>query len=302
MGGRLPGVFLPRPGRNSSTSGPRAAKASGSRKFFWGLRARVERGGRWRGVPIAEHIVGTTRGRARQLIAPELARWLWVHLAAALPEAFSFVLMVDHFHLMAPPGRRERVRRVLGSFTRRFGVRMEVEAAERATTPKILGRQIRYGFYNPVRAGFVKEPWEWPWSTLRDLGQACFPIWTPLESVARHLQLPPERALRGLSHLSACRPEPPGMHALEVISSHNLLHAVGATLRLPPREVLGDRQGRRLIVPTAAQRTRPPSSTDLAELLGVSSRAVRHLRTPEHPALSAALLCASNPQLQRPVG
>lgn len=269
----------------------------------WKLRrnARPPDGGRRRGMPFAEHIVATTRGRGRSLLEPQLAGWLWVHMAAALPDALSFVLMTDHFHLMALPGRVERVRRVLGGLTRAFGIRMEVEAAERASTPKILGRQVRYGFYNPVRAGLVDNPWQWPWSTLRDLGGACYPIWTPLASVAAALRLSPESALRGLSHLGAHQPQVPRAVPLEVASSHDLLHAVGGVLRLPIDDLPRQRVGRRLIVQAAASVQQPLRGSHLAGVLQISDRAVRRLRAPIHPGLGAALVCLSNSTLRRPM-
>ena len=247
---------------------------------------------------LAEHIVATTRGHSPPLVRPDLASWLWEHLSAQVPRALSFVLMPDHFHLMAPPGRVDRVRRVITGFTKSFGVRMDVAAAERASTRKILGRQVRYGLYNPVRAGLVDDPWCWRWSTLRDLGTACYPVWTPLPRIARSLQLPPQRALRGISHLGEHRPTPPRAGPIEVASSNQVLHAVASTLRQPVTALPHLRLGRRLTVQTAAHVDHPLSTAQLAQLLDISPRTVQRLRQDPHPALTAAVNCLSDDRLR----
>ena len=251
---------------------------------------------------LAEHLVATTRGRIRRLLEPEVAMWLWARLATAAPDAFSSVLMVDHLHMMAPPGRFESLRRTLNRFTCRFGIRLDLQVAERATTPAILGRQMRYGFYNPVRSGAVDDPWLWPWSTLRDLGGACFPVWTKLSSVSRQLRLTESRALRALSHLGHRKAPAPRAHAIEVASTEALRHAVAGTLRVPPASLFNSRLGRRLTIQLADQLQRTVPTRDLAQILDIEARSVRRLRTPPHPALEAAQLCLGDLRLQRSIG
>jgi len=197
---------------------------------------------------IAEHVVVTTRHRRRDLLEFQIAAWLWSHIAAALPQAFSLVLMPDHLHLMAPPGCVPRLRAVLTGATQRFGIRFDIAVFDHATTPQILGRMIRYGFYNPVRAGLVDDPWRWPWSSLRDLAACVFPVWTELGHVAQALRLSPSRALRGLTCLGESRPAAPAVALPEVVSPPDAAAAVASVLRLPTREVWGQRLGRRLVV------------------------------------------------------
>ena len=86
--------------------------------------------------------------------------------------------MPDHLHLVVGAGQTGRLRRVLNGFTCRFGVRMDVLEPDRANSAAIAGRKMRYGFFNPVRAGLVDDPWRWTFSTLRDLGGAAYPLWT----------------------------------------------------------------------------------------------------------------------------
>src|SRR5690606_9814908 len=126
--------------------------------------------------------------------------------------------MPDHLHLMVPPGRVETVRRVLGGCGPRFGLRFDSDVAAWATTPDILARQIRYGFFNPVRAGFVDDPWAWPWSSLRDLGGACHQRWTALERIAAITGRAPGAALRAVTHLAPHRPARPRPQKLETAS------------------------------------------------------------------------------------
>ena len=80
--------------------------------------------------------------------------------------------MPEHLHLVTPPGMRDPLRRVLTAYTTRFGTRFDLADPEPGNSPAIVARQMRYGFFNPVRAGLTDDPWRWRWSTLRDLGRA----------------------------------------------------------------------------------------------------------------------------------
>lgn len=110
------------------------------------------------------------------MVEPARARWLWERLRRALPDALSCVLMREHLHLTAPPGRGEPLRFVLIGYRRKFGVALDLLEPEPANSAAILFRQIRYGYFNPRREGLVTDPWSWRWSTLRDLGGACDPV------------------------------------------------------------------------------------------------------------------------------
>ena len=251
-----------------------------------------------RHMHIAEHLVVTTRGRVRRLLEPELASWWWRHLAAAVPDTHALTGMHDHLHMLTPPGRLKKVRNVLNGFTARFGIRLEVEIGSVATTPRILGRQIRYAFYNPVRAGLVDDPWSWTWSTLRDLGDACYPIWTPLEELAATLRLGRHEALRAVRWLGEHAPPAPRAGPVAVASLDEIRTAVASTLRRPLGRVFESRDGRRLAVQAVHALEHPLPTLAIAQLLGLDPRSVRRLRAPLHPGLDAVLRVLRDPRLR----
>jgi hypothetical protein len=188
-------------------------------------------------VHVAEHLIASTRGRIRSLTRPEQASWLWAHLQQALGPIFSLMLMPDHLHLVAAPGQRMVLTRVLAAFTVRFGVRFDVREPEVAHNADIAGRMMRYGFFNPVRARLVDDPWRWQWSTLRDLGGAAYPCWTPLDRVAAFLERSPSSAMRGLTTLGNHHGPPPCLRSVTIASIEGVRAAVAATLRVPASEV-----------------------------------------------------------------
>jgi hypothetical protein len=130
---------------------------------------------------------------------------------------------------------------------------------------------MRYGFFNPVRAGLVDDPWAWGWSSLRELVGAAHPEWMSLDQLAARFSMPP----------------------------HSLLQRLTTTvLRKPHDSIASTRLGRRLIVQTCFE-LGVSSSTRLAPHFGITPRAIRLLRTPRHPALDAVLLVLSSPRLQK---
>ena len=250
----------------------------------------------WVGVRIAEHLVATTRHGARSLLVEERAVWLWRHLRRAVPGAFSCVLMPDHVHIVAPPGCRDRLRRVLSAFTARFGVRFDVLEPEPANSRAVLGRMMRYGLFNPVRAGLVDDPWMWRWSTLRDLGGATHPPWMTLLQVAGALELPPDVALRTLTTIGNQRAEPPANEPILVATASAIHGSIRAALRLSIAEAARSPLARHLFV-QAAHAIADPSTQRLAEELGCSNRTIVRARSSRHPALDAVLTCLADRRL-----
>lgn len=250
------------------------------------------------GMAVAHHLVATTRGRDRSLLWPERAAWLWTHLRTQLPAALSCVLMPDHLHLVAPPGDGACLRRVLTGFTVRFGVRFDVREPEVATTVAIAGRMIRYGYFNPVRAGLCRDPFEWPWSTLRDLVGACAPVWTPSSWMAEVLRLPRPRLLRGLTRLAGIAvplPDPPGTL---VASIEAVAQAVVSALRLVDGTAIRSTVARRLVV-RASVAIGQPRVDDLASALGCTPRTIHRDRASRGTGLDAVLLCLADERLHR---
>ena len=72
----------------------------------------------------------------------------------------AYVLMGNHVHLLATPTRRDAATRML----RAFGG--EVDATP-VIAPRYLLACMRYIELNPVRAGIVRRPAQYPWSSYR---------------------------------------------------------------------------------------------------------------------------------------
>lgn len=191
-----------------------------------------------------------------------------------------------------------RLRRILAAFTVRFGVRFDVLEPQPAASMAIAARMVRYGVLNPVRAGLVDDPFAWPWSTLRDLVGACFPIWTPLHGVAQALGLRPGTAIRRLCTTADLAPRLPHRGgAVQVAALPAIRQAVAAALRLPAWDGPPVATERRLIV-QASFTIGTPRPIDLASALRCSTRTIHRDRPPEHPALDAVLLTLGDPRLR----
>lgn len=72
----------------------------------------------------------------------------------------AYVLMGNHVHLLATPARRDAATRML----RALGG--EVDATP-VIAPRYLLACMRYIELNPVRAGIVRQPAQYPWSSYR---------------------------------------------------------------------------------------------------------------------------------------
>lgn len=133
------------------------------------------------------HFVMLVQLTARALHGAPLADWavaarLWRSLRRAFPDALSAMLMPNHPHLVldSPDPDRSRVTLagVLGALERRAPARGRTRAAPRwdhvppaqpIADRQHLRRLIRYVALNPCRAGLVRDPLEWEWSTHRDV-------------------------------------------------------------------------------------------------------------------------------------
>jgi hypothetical protein len=161
-----------------------------------------------------------------------------------------------------------------------------------------LARALRYVFLNPVRARIVDDPWTWPWSTLRDLVAAVHPIWTDARTISRRTRIPGRELVTRLTTTADARYEIP--HASEQLAMSLLgaRSATAAALRVPFDETITDRAARRLVV-QLLYASGTPHATTLATELGCTRRTIHNLLQQPHPALSAALLCISDPRLSR---
>jgi hypothetical protein len=198
------------------------------------------------------------------------------------------------------PGGRVRFTRVLAACTALLGRRFDVLEAQLANSSAIALRMLRYVFYNPVRAGLTDDPWRWIWSSLRDLGGATYPAWTPMARVAAALHVPQPSLLRTLTTTADLRPSPPGPPSVDVASVPAIIDAVSSCLRISRSEILAKAIGRRLVVQTCFE-IGNPSARRLAQTLGFAERTIRHLRHSPHPALGKVLLCLGDPRLRDPL-
>jgi putative transposase len=126
----------------------------------------------------------TSRGNARQAIfRDEVDYSTFLRMLAPVAADFgwlcsAFCLMPNHYHLLleVPEGSLPRGMHLLnGRYARRFNVRHERDGhlfqgpyrVEPVTRDSHFAEACRYIVLNPVRAGLVAEPGEWPWSSYR---------------------------------------------------------------------------------------------------------------------------------------
>jgi putative transposase len=164
-----------------------------------------------------QHVI--QRGNNRQAIFSDAAdrRRYLVMLEEALQlcesRLHAYVLMSNHVHLLITPDTATAIsqtmqslgRRYVGYFNHRHGRTGTLwEGRYRATlvdSERYLLTCSRYIELNPVRAGLVKSPEDYPWSSYRHnaLGQVD-PLLSahPLYQALGDVELPPWRAYRGL--------------------------------------------------------------------------------------------------------
>lgn len=91
-------------------------------------------------------------------------------------EVWAYCLMTNHVHLVAVPSSEDGLRRAIGEAHRRYSRRVNFREGWRghlwqgrfASFPMDEGyllRAVRYVELNPVRAGLVEKPEDYPWSS-----------------------------------------------------------------------------------------------------------------------------------------
>jgi REP element-mobilizing transposase RayT len=124
-------------------------------------------------------------------------------LAAAMPRygvrLHAYCLLDNHFHLLlfSESGRLSDAMRFLGGrFTQRINYRDDRDGPlfrGRFTSVPVnsdahLVEASRYIHRNPVEAGLVAEPWQWPWSSAQAyLGLSRTPAWLHTEAILEML-------------------------------------------------------------------------------------------------------------------
>ena len=92
-------------------------------------------------------------------------------------ELLAFVVMPDHLHLVAWPRPPVTTGRVMKMIKGRFAREYQAERGQRGpfwqeryheealTTDEAVLRAVEYVHHNPVEAGLVQSPVDWPWSS-----------------------------------------------------------------------------------------------------------------------------------------
>jgi putative transposase len=99
-------------------------------------------------------------------------------------EVWAYCLMPNHVHLIAVPRSEDGLRRAIGEAHRRYTRRINFREKWRGflwqgrfasfvmDEPYVLAA-ARYVELNPVRAGLVADPADWPWSSARPHLSGC---------------------------------------------------------------------------------------------------------------------------------
>jgi putative transposase len=111
----------------------------------------------------------------------------------------AFVLMPNHVHLLATPGEVNAIPRMMQVLNTRCAMRFNHrhsrtgglwEGRYRAAiveSERYLLACVRYIELNPVRAGLVARPGDYPWSSYSANAQSEGPLWLSQHSVFREL-------------------------------------------------------------------------------------------------------------------
>lgn len=148
-------------------------------------------------MPTWIHLTAHLSSIAPPLHHKDTGGWLWARLREAFPDALAVTLMPDHPHLVTRcvdvHAQQQRLARLLGHFGRSFGVRgpaARVAPPDEIRSVAALARHVRYVALNPCRAGLVRCPLAWPWSTHRDVIGACVDPWVSAARLAAALGVP----------------------------------------------------------------------------------------------------------------
>ncbi len=137
----------------------------------------------------------TARGNERKpIVRDDKDRWLFIRVLEDMVEShdviiYAWVLMDNHFHLLIETPQANlsaSIRHLNGVFTQRFNRRHERSGhlfqgrykSILVDKESYLKELCRYVVLNPFRAGMVKHPRDWKWSSYRaTAGYAEGPSW-----------------------------------------------------------------------------------------------------------------------------
>lgn len=255
------------------------------------------------------HLVARTAIGSHPFSNPVEAWWLWQLLRLYFPEVLAACLMPDHVHLVLdadPVFARSRLTKLLGLAKRLRPVQSwsAVPEPSRVADSRHLCRQIRYVHLNPCRAGLVKDPLAYPWSTHRGVIGAEANAWVPASRLAPwfrktegfprwfhgYVSGDPSAQVAG-SPLPMLAPPADRWPVFDPRACRAA--ALSATLWCEP-------EIRRRTLVQLARHQGWSNDAGLSELCGVSPRTVRRLarRPLEEQVLAAARFCLGDPRLR----
>ena len=256
------------------------------------------------------HLVVHAAGRWAGLCNPESVRWLWTRLRAAFPDALAAAIMLDHLHLLCVGDEtvlRRRLARIMAHVTQRYGAPgFRRVAATPVRGHEMILRTAVYDVLNAPRAGFVRDPLEWPWSTHRDVVGAIADPWVPADRLAwavgrepagfgrwfhEHASRDRSVALDGTRSPRAAAPMKAPMHSLA-----DICRAAASATRGRPRDITRPGPTRAMFV-ALAQTQSWPSRRQLAEVCKADPSTIWRLSQTEPNGLDAGLLCLGDRRL-----
>lgn len=258
------------------------------------------------------HLVAHVRDRSIDLRTHDDAARLWSGLRRAFPASLSTMLMPDHIHLLEEGDDKELARRrlirCLAGFAWGRGEHLwqTVPMPEPVRDRKKLQRTVRYIALNPCRGGLADDPLDWTWSTYRDLVGATVDPWVTLPRLRSAVRGRVCSSLEAFHHYVSSDPSvdvagsaPPRSAAPGAVPNcpiDSVLDAASCSMRITRRDLRRSIPGRRLVV-ALARRQGWHDATAIAELLGVTDRAVRRLAGREAHGVPAAALCLGDTRL-----
>lgn len=247
----------------------------------------------------------------------EICRKTWDSLQKTFPQTLAAVLMPNHLHLILPTADNHkqtlsRLGGVIGQISKGNGIRgywQPIPPPSLIPDKFHLKRQIRYVALNPCRKELCHDPLEWYWSTYRELLGATLQGYPGVQSLAEVLgDSQPNFLDRFHAYVSGdpsvaiagtIRPQPDHPQTYAYKSIDEILAAAAAALRLSAPSVRSKGPLRPLFVHLAYHHGWNYRTSLLAEICGVSSRAIRFiLKKPAPHGMEAAHLCLSDERLR----
>jgi len=126
-----------------------------------------------------------------RLALPAVASRIWPRLRGVFPDALAAVILPTRIQLVIPahdPGVQLRqARAVAGQIGRLVGTEqlmLPIPRLPMAGSITQVQRWVREIEHEPVRLGLVRDPFDWRWSTHRDLCRGTVDPWVPPERMA----------------------------------------------------------------------------------------------------------------------